>query len=121
MIEAILLALWVGTAFFFIIREERAKDDRERHEWWLSDLRDCLHSIEKEFSRSCLDITQDSSYDINISNLKKEYIEEVFNKVTSRKGEYFLKTLPDYILNEYERNISEIADIYLNIYYKERT
>lgn len=118
--EAILLALWVGTALFFIVREINAKGDRESHEYWLSELRECLHSIENEFSRRCLDITHDSSYAINISNLKEEYIKEVYKKVISRKGEYFLKTLPDYILTEYERNISEIADIYLNIYYKQR-
>ena len=120
MSEAILLGLWVGTALFFIVRETKAKTNRESHEWWLSELRECLHSIENEFSRRCLDITQASSYDINIGNLKKEYIEEVYNKVVSRKGKYFLKSLPDYIVTEYERNISEIADIYLNIYYKQR-
>ena len=118
MTEAILLALWVGTALFFIVREIKAKENRESHEYWLSELRECLHSIENEFSRCCFEITHDSSYGINIENLKNEYIEEVYNKVVSRKGEYFLKTLPDYIVKEYERNISEIADIYRNIYYK---
>lgn len=121
MSEAILLALWGGTSLFFIIREIRQKENRENHEWWLSELRECLRSIENEFSRRCLDITQDSSYGINISNLEKEYIEEVYKKVIARKGEYFLKTLPDYIVKEYERNISDIADIYRNIYYKQRT
>ena len=100
MSEAILLALWVGTSLFFIMREIRQKENRESHEWWLSELRECLHSIENDFSRCCLDITQDSSYDINISKLKEEYIREVYKKVISRKGEYFLKTLPDYIAKE---------------------
>lgn len=118
--EAILLSLWMVTSLFFICRDIKAKSNRESHEYWLSELRECLHSIENEFSRCCLDITQDSSYDINISNLKEEYIREVYKKVISRKGEYFLKTLPDYIAKEYERNISEIADIYRNIYYKQR-
>ena len=121
MSEAILLALWVGTALFFIVKEMKAKDDRESHEYWLSELRECLHSIENEFSRRCFEITYDSSYCTHIANLKNEYIEEVYNKVISRKGEYFLKTLPGYIASEYERNISEIADIYRNIYYKQRT
>lgn len=121
MSEAILLSLWISTSLFFIIREIKAKSDKERHEYWLSELRECLHSIENEFSRRCFEITHDSSYGINIKNLKKEYIEEVYNKVVSRKGEYFLKTFPDYIVKEYERNISEIADIYRNIYYKQRT
>lgn len=126
MSEAIFLALWVGTALFFTIWEKKNRDNRESHEFWLSELRECLHSIENEFSRrcldclDCLDITQDSSYDINISNLKEEYIKEVYKNVISRKGEYFLKTLPDYIAKEHERNISEIADIYRNIYIKQR-
>lgn len=118
MTEAILSALWVGTALFFIIREIKVKEHRESHEYWLFELRECLHSIENEFARLCLDIAYDSSYGINIEKLKNEYTEKVYNKVVSRKGEYFLKTLPDYIVKEYERNISEIADIYLNIYYK---
>jgi pantothenate kinase len=122
MTEAILLALWLGTSIFFICREIKTKASRRSHEYWLSELRECLHGIQNEFSRRCYEITENafslhnySSYDTQISELKEEYINEVHNKIIARKGKYFLTTLPDHILEEYERNIAEIADIYHNI------
>ena len=120
MTEAILLILWIGTSLFFICKDIKEKSDRESHEYWLSELRECLHSIENEFSRRCLDITKKtnqtySSFLEEISELKEEYINDVCNKVTVKKGIYFLKSLPDFTIKEYERNISEIADIYRNI------
>ena len=120
MTEAILLTLWIGTSLFFICKDIKEKSDRESHEYWLSELRECLHSIENEFSCRCLDITKKtnqtySSFLEEISELKEEYINDVCNKLTAKKGIYFLKTLPDFTIKEYERNISEIADIYRNI------
>lgn len=121
MVEAILLALWIGTALFFICREKKINDNRESHEWWLSDLRDCLRSIEGEFRWHCQDIAEAQPqrdfdlYNAQISELKKEYLNELYNKVTERKGKYFVKTLPDYIVKEYEINISKITDIYLDL------
>lgn len=122
MIEAIMLALWVGTTLFFICREIKQKRDRESHEWWLSDLRDCLHSIEGEFRWHCQEIAEVNqsqrdydTYKAQINELKKEYLNELYNKITERKGKYFVKTLPDYIVKEYEVNISKIADIYLDL------
>lgn len=122
MTEAILLALWVGTILFFGIREYKKREERESHEWWLSDLRDCLHSIEGEFRWRCQEIAEANQmqcdYDLyytQISVLKKEYLNEICNKVIERKGKYFAKTLPDYIVKEYEINISKITDIYLDL------
>lgn len=118
MSEAILSALWIGTTLFFVFREIKAKEERKSHNYWLSELRECLHSIQNEFSRRCSEIVKDNLPDTIISKLQEEYINEVYKKVVSRKGEYFAKSLPDYIVKDYERNISEIADIYHNIYYK---
>lgn len=122
MTEAILLALWIGTTLFFICREIKINDDRKTHEQWLSDLRDCLHSIEGEFHRRCQEIAEtyrsQRNYDLynaQISELKKEYISEIYDKVVARKGECFVKTLPDYIVKEYETNISKITNIYLDL------
>lgn len=122
MTEAILLALWVGTTLFFICREIKQKSNRESHEWWLSDLRDCLHSIEGEFRWRCHEIAEVNqarrdydTYKAQINELKKEYLNELYNKITERKGKYFVKTLPDYIVKGYEVNISKIADIYLDL------
>ena len=122
MTEAILLALWIGTTLFFICREVKINGDRKSHEQWLSDLRDCLHSIEGEFRWHCQDIAEAYQshrdydlYNAQISKLKKEYISELYDKFFAKKGEYFVKTLPDYIVKEYETNISKITDIYLDL------
>lgn len=124
MAEVILIPLWVGTALFFIMRETKGKNDRESHEWWLSELRECLHSIESEFRRQCHDIIDDAiskreyiTYkpQRKIEELKKEYLDKVYSKVAERRGQYFLKNLPNYIRKEYERNLSDIADIYCDL------
>ena len=122
MIEAITLAFWMGTVLFFICREIKKNDDRKNHESWLSDLRDCLHSIESEFRWHCKEIAEANQsqrdydiYNVQISELKKEYLNELYDKVIERKGKYFAKTLPDYVVKEYEVNISKIADIYLDL------
>ena len=120
MVEA-LWALWVCTTLFFICREIKKNDDRKRYEGWLSDLRDCLHSIEGEFRWCCQEIAEAQSlrdydlYNAQINELKQEYLNKLYNKVTERKGKYFVKTLPDYIVKEYEVNISKITDIYLDL------
>lgn len=122
----ILTTLWFGTAvliiLFFSCREMKAKEDRERHEWWLSNLRDCLHSIESEFRWRCQEIAEANQarrdydkYKAQINELKKEYLNELYNKITERKGTYFVNTLPDYIVKEYEINISKVTDIYLDL------
>ena len=124
MIEAILLALWVGTSLFFICREIKAKSDRDSHEYWLSELRECLHSIENEFSRRCLEIAEKAlSQNCSISSslsqardLKEEYITDVNSKIIKRKGEHFFTSLPTHIEKEYKRNINEIAEVYRNIF-----
>lgn len=125
MTEAILLALWVGTALLFICREIKTKEDRESHEWWLSDLRECIHSIERHFSRDCERIITDAfsgrnikgeiiigEYRKEITELKKEYINTLYEKIVVQKGKHSIKTVPEHLANEYERNISDIADTY---------
>ena len=91
MTEAILLALWIGTTFFFTIRETRKKEDLERHEWWLSDLKDCLHSIESEFRRNCEEIIKNafseynerlSRFDSTVSDFARNFqIQELFDVI----------------------------------------
>ena len=121
--EVIALVLWGGTTLFFVCREIKQKDKRDSEEYWLSELRECLHGIEREFSRCCLSITsealsrKDFSYSLQtkIRDLKKKYSNEVHEMVIKRKGQYFLKTIPDHVEREYERNLSDIADIYCDI------
>lgn len=124
MAEAILLLLWVGTFSFFGIREYTKEKQRESHESWISELQDCLRRIENEFRRHCQEIAEASQaqrdydlYKTQINELKKEYLNELYNKVAEKKWKGFAKTLPDYIVKEYEANISKIADIYLDLGY----
>ena len=125
MTEAIMLALWVGTAIFFTCREIKKNDDKKSHEWWLSDLRECLHSIERHFSRDCKKIITDAFSGRNvkggivideywkaITELKNEYANNLYEKIVAQKGRYGIKSVPEHLENEYKRNISDIADTY---------
>ena len=122
MAEAILLVLWVGTSLFFIWREKKASDDRESHEWWLSEVKECIHSIECEFRRNCQKIVEEDfstkrtehRYYVRIEELKDKYKEELTEKVVARMGKYRVKSIPEHVAREYERNISEIAYTFCN-------
>lgn len=128
----ILCALWWGTAMiialFFLCREKKLKDDRESHELWLSNLRECIHNIEWHFSRDCEKIITDAfsgrnikgkiiidEYRKAIDKLKNEYSNNLYEKIVTQKGKYGIKSVPEHLANEYERNISEIADTFRNI------
>ena len=122
MMEAITLVLWVGTLLFFFIRDYKERNQRESHELWISELQDCLRRIENEFYRHCQEIAEASQaqrdydlYKTQINEFKKEYLNELYNKVAEKKWKGFAKTLPDYIVKEYEANISKIADVYLDL------
>ncbi len=145
MTEAILLALWIGTALFFICREIKINDDRKSHEYWLSELQDCLHNIESEFRRQCQEQTKAVFLQYNeqlnkiescctdfakehlisallddlreygnaIDESKKQYIDNVYDKVIAKgMSKYNLTTIPTYLMREYERNLTEIADTF---------
>lgn len=115
--EAILLALWAGTSLFFICREIKTKDDRESHEWWLSEVKDCISSIEGEFRCNCKKITEEEftrqrfdyyKYSGRISELEEKYKNELTEKVIAKKR-VTVRTVPEHLAREYERNISDIA------------
>ena len=125
MSEAILLTLWVSTSLFFICREIKNKNDRESHEWWLSDLRGCIHSIERHFSRACEKIITDAfsgrnvvggividDYRKAITELQNEYSNNLYKKIVALMGKYRIKSVPEPLENEYKRNLSDIADTY---------
>lgn len=125
MAETILLVLWVGTSLFFICREKKASDDRESHEWWLSEVKECMHSIECNFRRDCKKIIDNAfskrnviggiiigEYRKEITALEKEYKDNLNEKAIARKGKHSISSVPEYLEREYERNISEIADTF---------
>lgn len=130
MAEAILTALWIGTALFFLCREIKLNDDRKSREYYLSELRCCIDSIEHEFQERCRETITNAFSGRNVSGgivvhkywegiieLKKQYMICLYEKVNERmkwKGIRF-STIPDYLVKEYETNISEIAYTFHNI------
>lgn len=123
MAEALLLVLWVGTSLFFIFREIQEKGNRKSHEGWLSDVRESIHNIEFEFRRECefaLDSERNfmgkiiiNKYRQKIYELKDEYKNSLYEKIVARMGKYCVKSIPEFLEREYERNISDIADTFL--------
>lgn len=116
--EAILLSLWFATTLFLIYKIEHDKENRESHEGWLSDVRDCMRGIECEFQQNCQKIIEEeiarqqfniSKYLTRISELEKNYKQGLTEKIVARMGKYFIKTVPEHLAKEYERNISHIA------------
>ena len=121
MAEAILLVLWVGTTIFLGCKIDSDRKKRESREWWLSDVKGCIHSIESDFRRNCKKITEDEfaqqrfdkyRYSIRIRELEEKYKNELTEKVIAQKC-VTITTVPEHLAREYERNISNIADTFL--------
>ena len=119
--EAILLALWFGTTIFLGCKIEHDRRKRASHEWWISDVKDCIHSIESDFQWNCKKITEDEfarqrfdehRYRIRIRELEEKYKNELTEKVIAQKR-VTVTTIPEHLVREYERNISNIADTFL--------
>lgn len=120
MAEAILLILWVGTTIFLGWRIESDRKGRESHEWWLSDVKECLNSVQCEFWRRCQEIAEEEfsklrfnecKYSARIGELEKAYKEEAVEKVNAQKRIY-ITTVPEHLIREYNRHISDIADTF---------
>ena len=127
MVEALLLVLWVGTSLFFIVREIREKNNRESHEKWLLEIISVTHGIGYEFRQECieaLDSTRNimgklilDKYRKKIYALQQEYTNNLYEKISeriARRGYYSVKSIPEYLEREYERNISDIAYTFLH-------
>lgn len=121
----ILSALLFVALIIILAYQSQKERDRESHEWWLSELRECIHSIERHFNRECEKIITDAfsgrnikgevvigKYYEEITALKEEYKNNLYEMVVLRKGNYFLTSVPECLEEEYERNISNIADNY---------
>lgn len=152
MVEAILLALWAGTALFFICRDIKSNNERKKHESWLSDCKDCLYSIECEYRHKCEELTDNylaeyskgvynchhchdnirkfhtdmlfsksDKYWAAIVELKIEYITGAFDKVANRMKGYKFTSIPEHLSREYDRNIVEITDTFLEVCSSTRT
>lgn len=115
--EAILLTLWLGTTLFLGYKIDSDRKNRKSHEWWLSEVKDCISSIEGEFRCNCEKITEEEftrqrfdyyKYIGRISELEKKYKNELTEKVIAKKR-VTVTTVPEHLAREYESNISDIA------------
>lgn len=118
---ALLLVLWVSTTIFLCLKIESDRKKREQREWWLSDVKDCIYSIEREFQWNGKKITEDEfarpsfdehRYRIRIRELEEKYKNELTEKVIAQKR-VTVTTIPEHLVREYKRNISNIADTFL--------
>ena len=119
--ESILLLLWIGTTIFLGCKIESNKKAHESRELWLSDVKGCIHSIESDFKHNCEKITEDEltrqkfdeyKYSIRIRELEEKFKNELTEKVIAKKR-VTITTIPEHLVIEYERNISNIADTFL--------
>lgn len=113
MYEVLFLLSLAALVAFGAFRDKERKD-RENHEGWISEVREHIHSIERDFHYRCQEIMQNSflnHYD-EIRNLKDEFINNLDTKVIERMGRYRISTVPGYLKSEYKRNISDIADTF---------
>lgn len=128
--EVILLIVCVGSWLFWGTKEHINSEKREGYECWLSDVRECIHSIECEFRRNCQKIAEEEfsqkkfsefEYYDRIRKLEKKYKEELIDKIIAQKR-VRVTTIPESLVRGYERNISDIADTFIffwNLYKNE--
>lgn len=118
--ESILLILWVVTTIFLGVKIETDRKSRESHEWWLSEVRECIHSIEYEFHRKCEKIAEEEfskatfdeyRYSKRIWELEDTYKANLTDRVSALKH-VRVTTVPDHLEREYLRNISDISSTF---------
>ena len=135
-----ILSLILVLALFMSHTYQYFKDKkREDHEWWLSECRDCIKSVESKFQSRCEEITEEafkhfkemiphvrdyelkqrmlndkiSEYISKISDLKKEYIATLYIKLQEQPYRVHITTVPEHLVQEYERNISKTANTFI--------
>ena len=120
MSEAILGISCFALIMYIVIRDYKTRTDRESHEWWLSEVRECIHSIECEFRRKCKKIAEEEfskttfneyRYSKRIWELEDTYKTNLTDRVSALKR-VRVTTVPDHLEREYLRNISDISSTF---------
>lgn len=107
MVEAILLVVCFGLFMFIGIRETKTRQDKENHAIWLSECRECTHSIENEFRRRCHEITE------NTISLYNEYL--IYNCVLIEGHPHITQiNTVIYITDNHHKAIKELKDEYIS-------
>lgn len=131
---------WLMTALYY---EHKQREKRNGEEWWY-DRRNLLKSIAYEFECQCWEETEKalerhnkivcryspysitayereflsrviSNYGNTLNELKQKYISELNEKYVAKVGKYRAGTLPEDLISEYKRNISDISDTFYRI------
>lgn len=141
--EDALLLIAVFVFFFSHLFRDHREKERQDHEWWVSDCRNALKAVSCEFEQSCWEITDRyfeqhnrilcgySRYTVTakeldtlsrisrdhlraIKALKMDYLENPEN-ASAWKSRMRNRTPPDYLMKEYQAEVSDIADAFFRI------
>lgn len=120
-IASVGFAIFVIVAFIKAIRQEA----RDKYAEWVANSIDNLHIIENRFRYECKEIITNSfsersvtgkiivgKYYQEITALEKEYKYNLKEKLQERSAYslYYVTSVPQYLAEEYQRNITNIAD-----------
>lgn len=128
-----LLALFL-LCFYY----DRKEKKRKEHEDWIYDCRQCLFRIANSFRRDCHAIAEDafakytnilqhksyrhmpdymtnsflSDYLESLDSLKEDYLGNVPDKVKETMRYYTFTSIPDFLIEEYSKLISDIYNTF---------
>lgn len=120
--------------FMLCFHYERKEKQKKEHDNWIYDCRQCLLRTVSNFCRDCQAIAEEaftkytnmilnnnyrrmpdymaysflSNYQESLDNLKENYLENVTNKVKESMRYYTFTSIPDYLIEEYSKLISDI-------------
>ena len=129
-IACIALFALVALGFYY----ERKEKKREEHEEWLYSCRQCLLGITHSFRRDCQAHAEEafakysntllqkryyyapdymtysflSDYRKSIDALKEDYTDNVIKKFNEAKGRTTITSIPNYLIEEYYKQLSDI-------------
>jgi hypothetical protein len=120
MSEAILGISCFALIMYIVIRDYKTRNDRENHEWWLSEVQLCIHSIECEFLHKCEKIAEEEfskttlneyRYSVRIRELEEAYKVDLTDRIIALHR-VRVTAVPDHLEQEYLRNISDISSTF---------
>ena len=112
MVNTILSGLLFVALIILLAYQHQKERDRESHEMWLSELRECLHCIKNEFSRSCKKITESAFSEYN------ERLNKMHSTVSDFARDFQIQALFD-VVHKHNDSIDELKKQYKDeLYYK---
>ena len=104
--------------FVFALIKDIKRQEREKYAEWVANSVNVLHAIENWFRHECKSIIANSlstgKYHQEITELEKSYKYDLKEKLIERRSPAwnYITSVPQYLAEEYQRNISDIADTF---------